>query len=44
MITIQTEVKINSDLYRAAGRAVEAIDDVATKLTDEERALWNLFD
>ncbi len=44
MITIQTEVKINSDLCRAAGRAIEAIDDVATELTGEERALWSLYD
>ena len=44
MITIQAEVKINSDLYRAAGRAIDAIDDVATELTGKERVFWNLHD
>ena len=44
MIGIRSEVKINSDLYRAAGRAIDAIDEVATELTGRERVLWGMMD
>ncbi len=44
MITIQTEVKINSNLYKAAGKAIEAIDEVAGELTGEEHPLWSMYD
>ena len=44
MISIQSEVKINSDLYRAAGKAIDAIDEVATELTGEEQVFWSQHD
>jgi len=41
MISIRTEVKIASELYRAAGRAIDAIDEVAAELTGKERVFWD---
>lgn len=32
----------NRELYRAAGRAMDAIDEVATELTGEERVFWSM--
>ncbi len=39
---MQGEIKINSDLYRAAGTCIDAIDEVATELTGRERVLWSM--
>jgi len=36
LVSIQTEVIINSDLYRAAGKAMTALDEVAKEITGKE--------
>ena len=43
MTTMRGEIVINSDLYRAAGEVIDAIDEVAERLTGKKNYFTKMF-